>query len=284
MDWGYRSDGIPVQLFGAWTTLPAGPATLAAKTGAIIAPMAIRRTTGGRFRIEAPGSFTVPSSSPADLQRATQRIADALEDHRRRRAHAVVQLQADVAARTRPRPRTLEAGRAGDARRYAPDPAPSPVGRAADRGPARLVTGSGGACRPGGRGREHGLRGTLLLAATRLVGRPPRGTAGRRGRDASASCGTGSRPARAAQARANLRRVCEGLDAQGRGTRLARRAATDPDALELLVRRCFRHAVRYYLEVARIGQRGPPARPLDRVDVETPDDGPRGAASPAARS
>ncbi len=80
VDWGYRSDGIPVQLFGSWTALPAGPATLAAKTGAIIAPMAIRRTKGGRFRIEAPGSFTVDSSGPAELQRATQRIADALEN------------------------------------------------------------------------------------------------------------------------------------------------------------------------------------------------------------
>jgi lauroyl/myristoyl acyltransferase len=79
VDWGYRSDGIPVQLFGSWTTLPAGPAILAAKTGAIIAPMAIRRTKGGKFRIEAPGSFTVPSSDPAELQRATQRIAGALE-------------------------------------------------------------------------------------------------------------------------------------------------------------------------------------------------------------
>lgn len=79
VDWGYRSDGIPVKLFGAWTTLPAGPATLAAKTGALISPIAIRRTASGRFRIDTPGAFTVPSSEPADLQRATQRIADALE-------------------------------------------------------------------------------------------------------------------------------------------------------------------------------------------------------------
>ena len=79
IDWGYRSDGIPVRLFGAWTTLPAGPATLAAKTGAIIAPLAIRRTPEGKFRIEMYEHFTVPSSDPADLQRATQRIADALE-------------------------------------------------------------------------------------------------------------------------------------------------------------------------------------------------------------
>ncbi len=79
IDWGYRDDGIPVRLFDAWTTIPAGPAALAAKTGAIVAPLAIRRTPAGRFRIEAHEPFQVPSSSPADLQRASQRVADALE-------------------------------------------------------------------------------------------------------------------------------------------------------------------------------------------------------------
>jgi phosphatidylinositol dimannoside acyltransferase len=80
VDWGYRSDGVPVRLFGSWTTLPAGPATLAAKTGAIIAPLAIRRTPSGRFLMEGYEAFTVPSSSPADIQQATQRIADFLEE------------------------------------------------------------------------------------------------------------------------------------------------------------------------------------------------------------
>ncbi len=79
VDWGYRDDGIPVRLFDAWTTLPAGPASLAAKTGALVAPVAIRRTPAGRFRIEAQEPFDVPSSAPADLQRATQRVADALQ-------------------------------------------------------------------------------------------------------------------------------------------------------------------------------------------------------------
>jgi KDO2-lipid IV(A) lauroyltransferase len=79
VDWGYHADGIPVRMFGTWTTLPAGPATLAAKTGALIAPLAARRTPSGRIRVDTPGAFTVPSSDPADLQRATQRIADALE-------------------------------------------------------------------------------------------------------------------------------------------------------------------------------------------------------------
>ena len=79
VDWGYRPDGIPVKLFGAWTTLPAGPAVLAAKTGAIIMFMEVRRTKDGYFEVRSDDAFSVPSSSPADIQRATQRIADALE-------------------------------------------------------------------------------------------------------------------------------------------------------------------------------------------------------------
>ena len=77
-------------------------------------------------------------------------------------------------------------------------------------------------------------------------------------------------PARAAQARRNLRRVAGSLAGTDRGTALARQAATDPRALEQLVRRAFRHSARYYLEVART-----PAlrlRDLDeRLAVETPE-------------
>jgi len=80
IDWGYREDGIPVRLFGAWTTLPAGPATLAAKTGSRILPVAIRRNADGRtFHVQPFEAFAVPSASPADLLAATQRIADAFE-------------------------------------------------------------------------------------------------------------------------------------------------------------------------------------------------------------
>jgi lauroyl/myristoyl acyltransferase len=80
IDWGYRADGIPVRLFGAWTTLPAGPATLAAKTGSRILPLAIRRTADGLFHVSYAPTIEVLSGSPADLQRATQEIADALAD------------------------------------------------------------------------------------------------------------------------------------------------------------------------------------------------------------
>jgi KDO2-lipid IV(A) lauroyltransferase len=78
IDWGYRSDGIPVQLFGAWTTLPAGPATLAAKTGSRILPIAIRRTPAGGFSVSWAPPIDVPAGDPAALQRATQAMADAL--------------------------------------------------------------------------------------------------------------------------------------------------------------------------------------------------------------
>lgn len=79
VDWGYRPDGIPVRLFGAWTTLPAGPATLAAKTHSRILPIAIRRQPDGRFHVSFAPIIEVASSAPADIARATQEIARALE-------------------------------------------------------------------------------------------------------------------------------------------------------------------------------------------------------------
>ncbi len=78
VDWGYRADGIPVRLFDAWTALPAGPATLAAKTGSRIMPITIRREPGDTFLVTWPDPIDVASSDPAELQRATQAIADAL--------------------------------------------------------------------------------------------------------------------------------------------------------------------------------------------------------------
>ena len=78
VDWGYRADGIPVRLFDAWTTLPAGPASLAAKTGSRILPLSIRRRPNGDFAVAYSDPIEVASSSPADIQAATQAIAHAL--------------------------------------------------------------------------------------------------------------------------------------------------------------------------------------------------------------
>jgi KDO2-lipid IV(A) lauroyltransferase len=60
-------------------------------------------------------------------------------------------------------------------------------------------------------------------------------------------------PARAARARANLRRVARWLADHDLGPPAARAAAADPVALERLVRAAFRHAARYYLELLRFG-------------------------------
>jgi KDO2-lipid IV(A) lauroyltransferase len=77
-------------------------------------------------------------------------------------------------------------------------------------------------------------------------------------------------PQRAGQARRNLSRVATWLAEHERGTPLARAAAHDPRALERLVRLAYRHAARYYLEVART----PGLKPadLDRlIELETPE-------------
>ena len=58
-------------------------------------------------------------------------------------------------------------------------------------------------------------------------------------------------PRRGAIARGNLAHVAEWLAAEGRGSARARAAASDPDALERLVRAAFRHAVRNYAETLR---------------------------------
>ncbi|MFI5291253.1 MAG: lysophospholipid acyltransferase family protein [Candidatus Limnocylindrales bacterium] len=79
VDWGYRADGIPVRLFGDWTTLPAGPAVLAAKTNAVIVPIVCRRLPGGRFSAEWLDPIEVVDDDPATISAATQAVAYALE-------------------------------------------------------------------------------------------------------------------------------------------------------------------------------------------------------------
>ena len=79
VDWGYRPADVPVRLFGAWTTLPAGPATLAARTHATILPVAAYKQPDGRYRAAIADPIEVEDASPRSLAIATQAIADALE-------------------------------------------------------------------------------------------------------------------------------------------------------------------------------------------------------------
>ena len=79
-----------------------------------------------------------------------------------------------------------------------------------------------------------------------------------------------STPARAARARRHLARVAMVLAERGTGSTRARAAATDPKALERLVRAAYQHAARYYLEVIRTPRMT--ARWMrERVLIETPD-------------
>jgi KDO2-lipid IV(A) lauroyltransferase len=77
-------------------------------------------------------------------------------------------------------------------------------------------------------------------------------------------------PGRAAQARRNLRRVVGALAETGRGSPAVRAAATDPRALERLVRSAYRHAARYYVEVAR-NPSVTPAFVDERLGLDTPE-------------
>jgi KDO2-lipid IV(A) lauroyltransferase len=79
VDWGYRPDDVPVKLFGSWTTLPAGPAMLAARTRAVILTVVARRQPDGTYQASALAPIEVPDSTPGAILRATQSIADALE-------------------------------------------------------------------------------------------------------------------------------------------------------------------------------------------------------------
>ena len=113
------------------------------------------------------------------------------------------------------------------------------------------------------------FRGRLLIAASWLACRLPEGPLYR----LAALAGDlwyRITPARAAQARRNLRRVCRSLAESGRGSAAVRAAATDPKALERLVRSAYRHAARYYVEVAR-NPSVTPAFVDERLVLDTPE-------------
>ncbi len=113
------------------------------------------------------------------------------------------------------------------------------------------------------------IRGRLLLAASWLACHLPEGPLVVLAEFAGGLWYRAT-PDRAAVGRRNLGRVAAWLAAHDRGTPLARAAATDPRALERLVRLAYRHAARYYLEVARTPVIA--AEDLERrVTIETPE-------------
>ncbi len=77
-DGGYRRGDVPVELCGEATTFPIGPASLAAKTGAPMMPVACRRTDDDRFVAAGLPYVHCTGTDPAEIHRATQAMADAL--------------------------------------------------------------------------------------------------------------------------------------------------------------------------------------------------------------
>ena len=76
-------NGVEVDFFGEKTRLPAGPATLAIRTGAALLPCAVYLTPGGGFRaVVRPPVEIVRSGAGlrADVRDTTQRLAGELEE------------------------------------------------------------------------------------------------------------------------------------------------------------------------------------------------------------
>ena len=94
------------------------------------------------------------------------------------------------------------------------------------------------------------IRASGIEAGAWLVARLPEGATVRTA-EAVGELWYRMAPARAAQARLNLGRVCGWLVESGMASERVGRAAADPAELERLVRRAFRHSARYYLEVSR---------------------------------
>ena len=78
-DWGWKPDGTPCRLFGRWTTLPSGPAVIAARGNAPIVPFFVRRERPGAFRIIFGEPVDAGNGSPAAQLAATQATASEME-------------------------------------------------------------------------------------------------------------------------------------------------------------------------------------------------------------
>jgi len=75
-------NGVEVEFFGEKTTLPAGPALLALRSGAPLMTCAIYQRPGGRYHtiLQAPLDSTRRGRMRQDVQRLTEDTARALED------------------------------------------------------------------------------------------------------------------------------------------------------------------------------------------------------------
>ena len=251
---------------------PAGPATLAGKTGATIAPRrdppdAGRAGSGSRpdepfqrrVLVAAPTSSAPPRRSPTRSKATIRAAPDQWYSFKPIWPSIPAEageLDARAAAMLADGRRRSGPGGAGSRARTGPAGPPM-------RAPGRLVP-----CFAG-----------VVLVLPRAARPPARGARSSAAADAHGrALVPGRAGTRGPQARANLRpRRARALAAHGPGSEpVARRAATDPDALERLVRADL-PARRPLLPRGRPGGSArPSSAALARIDVETPD-GSRGA-------
>ncbi|MEO8462232.1 MAG: hypothetical protein ABI555_03395 [Chloroflexota bacterium] len=128
----------------------------------------------------------------------------------------------------------------------------------------------GAAPPPAGRGTPfQRLRAGLLALVARALIAIPEGPVDAIG-EAAGELWYRMTPGRAARARRNFQRVASHLVTRGLANAATQAAAEDPAALERLVRRAFRQAARYYLDMVRLP--GHSADELEsRLIIETPD-------------
>ena len=131
----------------------------------------------------------------------------------------------------------------------------------------------GAATAVGARPDAGGLGGLLAAAAViaggKIAVRLPDGLVWAMGNAAGEIGYRVSRPRRD-RARRNLRRIVEWMAATGTGAESIRAAATDPRALEALVRSAFRHHAHYNLELARV-PRFTSRYVTERMLIDTPE-------------
>lgn len=77
-DGGYRRGDVPVEFLGEATTFPIGPASLSARTRTPMLPVHCSRTPVDTFVARGLPLIRAASDDPAEIQRATQALADAL--------------------------------------------------------------------------------------------------------------------------------------------------------------------------------------------------------------
>lgn len=77
-----KRTGVPVTLFGEETTMPAGPISLACRTGATVLPVGVyfHEKAGHRIRIHPPLPVPTEGTLEERVQEGTRRLAVALEE------------------------------------------------------------------------------------------------------------------------------------------------------------------------------------------------------------